>query len=135
MLLKIDYLWCGTKSDFTWYTKTTGYSVTVNYNDIIVNLIKSDIMNAEPPIAVVNLYIRKKLAKILEDTRNGTCFDMAYLIKDLEEDTIEGVFSLIKELASYEEVEFSSNLIVVNQAILPDQAILTKFDTVKFVNK
>ncbi len=135
MSLKINYLWCGTKSDFTWYIKTNGCSVTINYNDIIVNLIKSDIMNAEPPLAVVNLYIRKKLAKVMEDARNGTCSEMAYLIKDLEEDTIEGVFSLIKELATYEDISYNSNLVIVNQSLLPDQTILAKFDTVKFVNK
>jgi hypothetical protein len=92
-------------------------------------------MNAEPPLAVVNLYIRKKLAKVMEDARNGTCSEMAYLIKDLEEDTIEGVFSLIKELATYEDISYNSNLVIVNQSLLPDQTILAKFDTVKFVNK
>jgi hypothetical protein len=135
MSLRIDYLWCATKSDFTWYTKSTGYSVTINYNDIIVNLIKSDIMNAEPPTAVVNLYIRKKLMKVIEDHKNELCSDMAYLIKDLEEDAIDGIFSLVEELANLENVNYTKNLVVINQTQLPTTNILTRFDNVKFVNK
>lgn len=135
MPLKIDYVWCNSKSDFVWYTKSLEYSVVVNYIDIIVNLVKSDIMNAEPPSAVVNLYIRKKITKIMEDSLSEESPKFAYFIKDLEEDIIDGVFSLVSELAKSTSVEYTNNLIIVNHEGSIDKTLLARFDSVKFVNK
>ena len=135
MSLKIDYVWCNSKSDFVWYTKSFEYPVVVNYIDIIVNLVKSDIMNAEPPSAVVNLYIRKKITKIMEDSKLEESPKFAYFIKDLEEDIVEGVFSLVLELAQFTEIEYSNNLIIVNHEGTIDKNLLARFDSVKFVNK
>jgi len=135
MSLKIDYVWCNSKSDFVWYTKSLEYSVVVNYIDIIINLVKSDIMNAEPPSAVVNLYIRKKITKIMEDSLSEESPKFAYFIKDLEEDIIDGVFSLVEELAKITSVEYTNNLIIVNHEGSIDKTLLARFDSVKFVNK
>lgn len=135
MSLKIDYVWCNSKSDFVWYTKSFEYSVVVNYIDIIVNLVKSDIMNAEPPSAVVNLYIRKKITKIMEDSLSEESPKFAYFIKDLEEDIVDGVFSLVEELAKITSVEYTNNLIIVNHEGSIDKTLLARFDSVKFVNK
>jgi len=135
MSLKIDYVWCNSKSDFVWYTKSFEYPVVVNYIDIIVNLVKSDIMNAEPPSAVVNLYIRKKITKIMEDSKSQESPKFAYFIKELEEDIVEGVFSLVFELAQFTEIEHSNNLIIVNHDGTIDKNLLARFDSVKFVNK
>ena len=135
MSLKIDYVWCNSKSDFVWYTKSFEYSVVVNYIDIIVNLVKSDIMNAEPPSAVVNLYIRKKITKIMEDSLSEESPKFAYFIKDLEEDIVDGVFSLVEELAKSTSVEYTNNLIIVNHEGSIDKTLLARFDSVKFVNK
>lgn len=135
MPLKIDYVWCNSKSDFVWYTKSFEYPVVVNYIDIIVNLVKSDIMNAEPPSAVVNLYIRKKITKIMEDSKSQESPKFAYFIKDLEEDIVEGVFSLVLELAQFTEIEHSNNLVIVNHNGSIDKNLLARFDSVKFVNK
>lgn len=135
MSLKIDYVWCNSKSDFVWYTKSFEYSVVVNYIDIIVNLVKSDIMNAEPPSAVVNLYIRKKITKIMEDSHLEESPKFAYFIKDLEEDIVNGVFSLISELSIFTGTEYTNNLIIVNHDGKIDKNLLARFDSVKFVNK
>lgn len=135
MSLKIDYVWCNSKSDFVWYTKSFEYAIIVNYSDIIVNLVKSDIMNVEPPVSVVNLYIRKKITKIMEDSLLEESPKFAYFIKDLEEDIVNGVFSLVSELATSTKIEYTNNLIIVNHDSAIDKNILARFDSVKFVNK
>jgi hypothetical protein len=127
MSLKIDYVWCNSKSDFVWYTKSFEYSVVVNYIDIIVNLVKSDIMNAEPPSAVVNLYIRKKITKIMEDSQSEESPKFAYFIKDLEEDIVHGVFSLVEELATFTEIKYTNNLIIVNHDGTIDKNLLVLY--------
>jgi hypothetical protein len=92
-------------------------------------------MNAEPSSAVVNLYIRKKITKIMEDSKLEESPKFAYFIKDLEEDIVNGVFSLVLELAKFTEIEYTNNLIIVNHEGAIDKNILARFDSVKFVNK
>jgi hypothetical protein len=135
MSLNIDYICCNSKSDFVWYTKSFKYDVVVNYNDIVVNLVKSDIMNVTPSVSIVNLYIRKKILKIMEDSLLQESSKFAYFIKDLEEDSIDGIFSLVLELAKSTNVKYTNNLIIINHDGVLDKNILAKFNSIKFINR
>lgn len=135
MSLNVDYICCNSKSDFVWYTKSFEYNAIVNYNDIIINLVKSDIMNATPSSSIVNLYIRKKILKIMEDSLAKESSKFAYFIKDLKEDSTNGIFSLVLELAKSTNIQYINNLIVINHDGLLDKNILCKFNSVKFINR
>jgi hypothetical protein len=92
-------------------------------------------MNVTPSVSIVNLYIRKKILKIMEDSLLQESSKFAYFIKDLEEDSIDGIFSLVLELAKSTNVKYTNNLIIINHDGVLDKNILAKFNSIKFINR
>ena len=67
MNLKIEGVWCKTRTEFDKLSKAGNYDLSVSYYDIFNRLVKSDPSSAEPSNIIISIYIRKSIEKVLED--------------------------------------------------------------------
>ena len=67
MNLKVEGVWCKTRTEFDKLSKTGDYDLSVSYYDIFNRLIKSDPNNTEPSDIIISIYIRKTIQKTLRD--------------------------------------------------------------------
>ena len=66
MNLKIEGVWCKTRTEFDKLSKAGDYDLSLSYYDIFNRLIKSDPNNTEPSNIIISIYIRKSIQKILD---------------------------------------------------------------------
>ena len=57
MNLKVEGVWCKTRTEFDKLSKTGDYDLSVSYYDIFNRLIKSDPNNTEPSDIIISIYI------------------------------------------------------------------------------
>lgn len=132
MVLKVEGVWCKTRTEFDKLSKAKDYDMSVSYFDIFNRLIKSDPYSSEPSSIIVALYIRKMLQKLFEDLEEKEEINIAYMFKDLDAKTVSGFKDFMNDLASDRLVNF--DLIIVNRCDYPKKGVLSKFDNVKFID-
>jgi len=132
MTLKVEGVWCKTRTEFDKMSKSKDYDLSVSYFDIYNRLIKSDPYSSEPSSIIVALYIRKMLQKLFQDLIEKDEINIVYMFKDLDAKTVAGFKDFMQDLAIDRDVNF--DLIIVNRCDYPKRGVLSKFDNVKFID-
>jgi len=128
MDLKIDGIWCKTKTEFNRYVKSEDYDVVVSYSDIYSRLLKSDPYGNEPSDVIVTLHIEKMFRGLLEKDNESP--RAAYLFKTLNQETVENLRDFISLLSE----SYKLDLTIINRCDYPEIGVLSKFDNVKFID-
>lgn len=128
MDLKIDGIWCKTKTEFNRYVKSEDYDVIVSYSDIYSRLLKSDPYGNEPSEVIITLHIEKMFRVLLE--KNHDSPKAAYLFKDLNQETVENFRDFIGLMSK----SYQLDLTIINRCDYPKIDVLSRFDNVKFID-
>jgi len=131
MNLKIEGVWCKTRTEFDKLSKAGDYDLAVSYYDIFNRLIKSDPNNTEPSNVIVSIYIRKIIQKVLWDLDGRKDVKILYMFKSLSAGTVTGFRDFINDMI---EDECELGLLVVNKCDFPKTGVLSKFDNVRFID-
>lgn len=131
MNLKVEGVWCKTRTEFDKLSKSGDYDLSVSYYDIFNRLIKSDPNNTEPSDIIISIYIRKTIQKTLRDLGEDSDAKILYMFKSLSADTVNGFREFINTMVD-EECEL--DLLVVNRCDFPKTGVLSKFDNVRFID-
>lgn len=130
-MLKIDCIWCVTRSEFDRYVKSEDYDVVVSYLDIYARLLKSDPYGNKPSDIIISLYIEKLFRSALSnDTYENDC-KFVYLLKNLDSETITNFKEFVKGMS---DKPFEIDLTIINRCDYPKKGVLSKFDNVKFID-
>ena len=132
MTLKIDGVWCKTKTEFEKLAKSRDYDLAVSYFDIFNRLIKSDPYGSEPSPIIVALYIRKMLQKLITDSSEVEEISIAYMFKELDTRSVLGFKDFIEDLV--QDRDISLDLTIINRCDYPKKGVLSRFDNVKFID-
>lgn len=134
MNVKIEGVWCKTRTEFDKLSKRGDYDLSVSYYDIFNRLIKSDPNNVEPSNVIISIYIRKSIQKVLWDLTEKQERDdvkILYMFKSLSADTVNGFRDFINSMV---EEDCELDLLVVNRCDFPKTGVLSKFDNVRFID-
>lgn len=134
MNVKIEGVWCKTRTEFDKLSKRGDYDLSVSYYDIFNRLIKSDPNNVEPSNVIISIYIRKSIQKVLWDLTEKEERDdvkILYMFKSLSADTVNGFRDFINSMV---EEDCELDLLVVNRCDFPKTGVLSKFDNVRFID-
>jgi hypothetical protein len=131
MNLKIEGVWCKTRTEFDKLSKTGDYDLSLSYYDIFNRLIKSDPDNTEPSNVIISIYIMKTIQKVLDDNEGKDELKILYMFKSLSADTVNGFRDFVNELI---EDECELDLLVLNRCDFPKTGVLSKFNNVRFVD-
>lgn len=132
MNLKVEGVWCKTRTEFDRLSKSGDYDLSVSYYDIFNRLIKSDPSNAEPSDIIISIYIRKAIQKVLtENEENEEDVKILYMFKTLNARTVTGFRQFINTML---EEDCELDLLVVNRCDFPKTGVLSKFDNVRFID-
>ena len=131
MNLKVDGVWCKTRTEFDKLSKNGDYDLSLSYYDIFNRLIKSDPDNAEPSNIIISIYIMKTIQKVLDDNEGKDELKILYMFKSLSADTVNGFRDFVNELI---EDECELDLLVLNRCDFPKTGVLSKFNNVRFVD-
>ena len=145
MNLKVECIWCKTKTDFNRFARETKKSEEydkfknqiISYNEIGDRLSKSDPYGNTPSEALVALHIQKlirnlvnKNRRVEEEVEEDQTAKVTYLLKNLNQENVLNFKSFINEIA--DGVEFE--LVVINREDKLDPKVLSKFDNVRIVD-
>lgn len=145
MNLKVECIWCKTKTDFNRFARETKKSEDydkfknqiISYNEIGDRLSKSDPYGNTPSEALVALHIQKlirnlvnKNRRVEEEKEEDQTAKVTYLLKNLNQENVLNFKSFINEIA--DGVEFE--LVVINREDKLDPKVLSKFDNVRIVD-
>lgn len=135
MTLKIEGVWCKTRTEFEKLAKSGDYDLTISYFDIVNRLVKSDPYSEEPSDVIVSLYIRKLIQKLVNDRlESGTdSAKMLYMFKNLNSDAILNFKEFINDLTPA-DAPYDMDLIIINRCDYPTKGVLSKFDNVRFID-
>lgn len=131
MELKVEGVWCKTRTEFDKLSKNGNYDLSLSYYDIFNRLIKSDPDNMEPSNIIISIYIRKTIQKVLRDLEEKEDVKILYMFKSLSTETVTGFREFINTLVD-EDCEL--DLLVVNRCDFPKTGVLSKFDNVRFLD-
>jgi hypothetical protein len=132
MKLIIDCVWCSNRRDFVKFLKTAdAYESVIDYYAINVKLSKSDPDGIQPTDTIIGLH----LVKGIQDAKNNNKSKLLYVIKNLNAETIETVSDMFCSIYEIEENEMSISLFIINRDDYPGKTVLSKFDSVKFIEK
>lgn len=136
MTIKLECIWCNNKAEFNKYIRLNGEGATaINYLDIVNKLMKADPYGSSPNDKVVGLHLLSALESNFASLEEGAReFKLIYLLKNLTEDTAEGLFAAIEGL-SPDDSRFCTKLVIINRTDYPRKGVLSKFDVVKFIDK
>ena len=145
MNLKVECIWCKTKTDFNRFARETKKSddydkfknQIISYNEIGDRLSKSDPYGNTPSETLVALHIQKlirnlvnKNRRVEEEVEEDQTAKVTYLLKNLNQENVLNFKNFINEIA--DGVEFE--LIVINREDKLDPKVLSKFDNVRIVD-
>lgn len=145
MNLKVECIWCKTKTDFNRFARETKKSEDydkfknqiISYNEIGDRLSKSDPYGNTPSEALVALHIQKlirnlvnKNRRVEEEVEEDQNAKVTYLLKNLNQENVLNFKNFISEIA--DGVEFE--LVVINREDKLDPKVLSKFDNVRIVD-
>ena len=131
MNVKIEGVWCKTRTEFDKLSKKGDYDLSVSYYDIFNRLIKSDPNNAEPSNIIISIYIRKSIQKVLWDLDEKENVKILYMFKSLSTETVTGFREFINSMI---DNECELDLLVINRCDFPKTGVLSKFDNVRFID-
>lgn len=145
MNLKVECIWCKTKTDFNRFARETKKSddydkfknQIISYNEIGDRLSKSDPYGNTPSETLVALHIQKlirnlvnKNRRVEEEKEENQTAKVTYLLKNLNQENVLNFKNFINEIA--DGVEF--DLVVINREDKLDPKVLSKFDNVRIVD-
>ena len=133
MTLKIEGVWCKTRTEFEKLAKSGDYDLTISYFDIVNRLVKSDPYSEEPSDVIVSLYIRKLIQKLINDKVEGenTEAKLLYMFKNLDSNAVLNFKHFIADLTGD---PYDMDLIIINRCDYPKRGVLSKFDNVRFID-
>lgn len=136
MIVKLECVWCNNKAEFNRHLRLNGDGAcSINYMDIINKLVKADPYGSTPNDKVIGLHLLSALENIFTGLEEGSKeVKIIYMIKNLNENTTEGLFDVINEL-SPENSRIGTKLVIINRTDYPKKGVLSKFDVVKFIDK
>lgn len=145
MNLKVQCIWCKTKTDFNRFARETKRAEDydkfknqiISYNEISDRLSKSDPYGNQPSETLIALHIQKlirnlinKNKKVEEEQNVEQDAKVTYLFKNLNQENVVNFKNFINEIA--EGVEF--DLVVINREEDLDPKVLSKFDNIRIVD-
>ncbi len=133
MTLKIEGVWCKTRTEFEKLAKSGDYDLTISYFDIVNRLVKSDPYSEEPSDIIVSLYIRKLIQKLINDKVEGEHDEatLLYMFKNLDGPAVLNFKQFIADLTGE---TYDIDLIIINRCDYPKKGVLSKFDNVRFID-
>ena len=131
MNLKVEGVWCKTKTEFDKLSKNGDYDLSVSYYDIFNRVVKSDPNSTEPSPIIISIYIRKTIEKVLEDLDGKEDIKILYMFKTLSAETVTNFREFIDDMA---EAPCELDLLVINRCDFPKSGVLSKFDNVRFID-
>jgi hypothetical protein len=133
MTLKIEGVWCKTRTEFEKLAKSGDYDLTISYFDIVNRLVKSDPYSEEPSDVIVSLYIRKLIQKLITDKVEGENAEakLLYMFKNLDSNAVLNFKHFIADLTGE---PYDMDLIIINRCDYPKKGVLSKFDNVRFID-
>lgn len=133
MTLKIEGVWCKTRTEFEKLAKSGDYDLTISYFDIVNRLVKSDPYSEEPSDVIVSLYIRKLIQKLITDKIEGENAEakLLYMFKNLDSNAVLNFKHFIADLTGD---PYDMDLIIINRCDYPKKGVLSKFDNVRFID-
>jgi hypothetical protein len=131
MKLKVEGVWCKTRTEFDRLSKASTYDLSVSYFDVFNRLVKSDPYNKEPSNLIISLYIRKMINKAIKNKADGEHLKMIYMFKDLNTDTVLNFKSFIEHIT---DAHVELDLVIINRCDYPKKGVLSKFDSVRFID-
>lgn len=131
MNLKIEGVWCKTRTEFDKLSKAGDYDLSVSYYDIFNRLVKSDPSSAEPSNIIISIYIRNSIEKVLEDLDDKENVKILYMFKTLNAETVNNFRDFINDMI-IDPCEL--DLLVINRCDYPKSGVLSKFDNVRFID-
>ena len=131
MILKVEGVWCKTRTEFDRLSKASAYDVSVSYFDVFNRLVKSDPYNKEPSNLIISIYIRKMINKAIKNLSEERPLKMIYMFKDLNSETVGNFKSFISEIT---DANIELDLVIVNRCDYPKKGVLSKFDNVRFID-
>ena len=132
MILKIEGVWCKTRSEFDKLSKLNGYDLSISYFDVFNRLVKSDPYNKEPSDLIISLYIRKMINKAISLKEDEEEFlKVIYMFKDLNSETVDNFKGFIEQIT---EAQCDLDLVIINGKDYPKKGVLSQFDNVRFID-
>ena len=131
MNLKIEGVWCKTRTEFDKLSKAGDYDLSVSYYDIFNRLVKSDPSSAEPSNIIISIYIRNSIEKVLEGLDDKEDVKILYMFKTLNAETVNNFRDFINDMI-VDPCEL--DLLVINRCDYPKSGVLSKFDNVRFID-
>lgn len=136
MTIKLECVWCNTRNEFNRYVRLNGEGAyVINYMDIVSKLSKADPYSLEPNDRVIGLHlhsaIQNHFQKLEEDPSSTS--RLIYVLKNLTPNTVEGLFETLHDQS--DELKLCTKLVIINRTDYPRKGVLSKFDTVKFIDK
>ena len=133
MTLKIEGVWCKTRTEFEKLAKSGDYDLTLSYFDIVNRLVKSDPYSEEPSDIIVSLYIRKLIQKLINDKieKENDEATLLYMFKSLDGSAVLNFKHFIADLTGD---PYDMDLIIINRCDYPTRGVLSKFDNVRFID-
>ena len=130
MLLKIEGVWCKTRTEFEKLARSQKNDLLISFHEIHNILVKSDPYSKDPSEVIVSLYIMKLLSKIVIDRCDEEQTHILYMFKNLDKET---ACNLKEYISSLTTDKFEFNLTIINMNEFPKRGVLSKFDNVKFI--
>lgn len=131
MSVIISGIWCKSKLDFDKHVRQNQYQHVISYYDIHLKLHKSDPDNTEPSDLLISLQIQRLFKAIHMAPQTGQVVNIAFLFKHLDQETVDNFRSYMRSLFLEDH---TVDLIIIDRCDYPKKGVLSKFDTVKFID-
>jgi len=135
--IKIECIWCNSKTEFNRFVRMYGdCAYVINYIDVTNKLTKADQYGNTPSDHMIGLHIHGQLKMYSSKLEK---FDkhpksIIYLLKRLNKETVDALRSTVVKLLN-DEHDVHMNLTVINRDDYPKRGVLSKFDSVKFLER
>jgi len=130
MSISISGIWCRCKLDFDKHVRQQAYNYVISYYEIHSKLYKSDPGNVEPSDLIISLYMQKLFKEIVNKTQEGQSINVAFLFKHLDHETVDNFRAFMDSIFE----DYQIDLIVIDRCDYPKKGVLSKFDSVKFID-
>ena len=137
MQITIECIWANSKTEFNRFVRLhEDCSYVINYIDVTNKLTKADPFGKTPSDHMIGLHIHgqikmysSKLEKFEKHPKT-----IIYMLKRLNKETVDALRKTIIGLLDNEH-DVRMNLTIINRDDYPKRGVLSKFDSVKFLEK
>ena len=136
MNIKIECVWCNTKSEFNKFVRLhDDFTYVINHIDVAKKLMKDDDSGRNPSDHLIGLHIHNQLKMYNSklDKFDNHPKTIIYLIKRLDKETAGNLKQTLNKILSTNDIEY--NLNIINRDDYPKRGVLSHFDSVKFIDK